>query len=462
MSAANRRFASLPAHDSLPLGRSGGPTTVDDQLSATTISSSEEQKESHSAVVSSVSMQRLPDAVVRYLAEEFLTDAETRHWSCTSFTHLRALRQYRVKSPVYLHTAVHVVTSSASAAGSDQLTPTRRFRIGALLNVIVPPRWDTEELTAAIGRLPHTVRRIFFDYKFNLPVEQLTLPSGLTTIQFDDDCEFDQPVANWKLPSTLTELDFGRYSYFNQSVDRLTLPDGLRILRFPAGFRLSMAKLRLPASLIEFHFDQLQKTVADLPRLPEGLEVLRLSDASLKYSRVDSKFNLSLDDLQLPSTITSLHLGISFNRPLDGLTLPTSLTELTFDRVGAFKQSLDDVRWPLGLLTLQLPDGWNQPVEHLCLPDSLTRLHFGKDFTHPLIWHHPPAGVTDLQLGTSWDRPPSELRLPPLLKEFTLPQLSTRRSATTRWSERTATEPNARISTVAADLPARSHITRSR
>lgn len=97
-------------------------------------------------------------------------------------------------------------------------------------------------------------------------------------------------------------------------------------------------------------------------RLPPSVECLEILE----------DFNLSLQHLHLPTTITRLVLGDSFNQPL--AHLPPALTEL---RLGVrFRESLKDVQWPSGLRRLELRRDHSYSLAGAVFPPSLQTLWF--------------------------------------------------------------------------------------
>jgi hypothetical protein len=132
---------------------------------------------------SSAHLSSLPAAVSRNIAEQFLTDVETRRWAWRTWTQLRALREYRIKAYVPLVSAVRL-SECADQPQALQPIPPHRCRIGVIINVSVPRMASPAEWIELVSSLPRSVKSIKFGLDFNSQVEQLTLPPALTSIDF--------------------------------------------------------------------------------------------------------------------------------------------------------------------------------------------------------------------------------------------------------------------------------------
>eukprot|EP00026_Physarum_polycephalum_P015445 Phypoly_transcript_16128.p1 GENE.Phypoly_transcript_16128~~Phypoly_transcript_16128.p1 ORF type:complete len:185 (+),score=28.93 Phypoly_transcript_16128:102-656(+) len=97
----------------------------------------------------------------------------------------------------------------------------------------------------------------------------------------------------------------------------------------------------------------------------------------------DNKYNLSLQDIFLPDSITHLHFGNSFDKQVNGY-LPPSLTHLSFG--DSFKSPVDF--WAQKQLThLTFGKKFNHPVDNL--PTSLTHLEIWCKNLTSLLPTHP-------------------------------------------------------------------------
>ena len=128
------------------------------------------------------------------------------------------------------------------------------------------------------------------------------------------------------------------------------------------------------------------------PILPFLLLLLLL----LPYSPLDqlahfclSDFDMSLETIFIPPTITRIVFGFKFNQPVDCL-LPPSLLHLTFGEIFNFPI----IHWPQQLSHLTFGYSFNSPVGNL--PPSVTHLIFGKKFNQPF---NPPPTLKLLFLG---------------------------------------------------------------
>lgn len=204
------------------------------------------------------------------------------------------------------------------------------------------------------------------------------------------------------LPSSVTRLSTHLVAHL--LLAGCLLPPRLRCLRLGPRFRSSLAGLVLPDSLEELDLvdSAWNQPAADLPMLPSNL--LRLA------------FSRSLQD--------SFPAGDANARPLQ---LPRTLTYLDVGR--NFTGSLQYVQFPRTLLSLHLG---NSSIEGVPLPPSLTQLWLGDVFEHSLRNWDPPASLTDFQLGEIWNLPCDQLKLPsgPAMRRFQFPRLFTGQSAT--------------------------------
>ena len=101
------------------------------------------------------------------------------------------------------------------------------------------------------------------------------------------------------------------------------------------------------------------------------------------------EFNLPLDTVFIPPTITHMAFSSDFNQPVD-CSLPPSLIHLTFGEL--FNSPI--THWPQKLTHLTFGSTFNSSVGNL--PKSITHLTFGEDFNQPF---NPPPALKLLYLG---------------------------------------------------------------
>ena len=178
--------------------------------------------------------------------------------------------------------------------------------------------------------------------------------------------------------------------------------------------------------------DQQNRETWSLRRCPrvirlEGLSSLRLLVwfRHLSELRFHHLFNELVLPSQLPTSLTTLWMGVFFNRPLEAGVFPERLrflqmsvqfnlpiaprvlphSLLILEMPGHFNQLINVGTLPPLLQRLLLGDHFNQPLLPDTLPSSLRSLSLGNSFNQPLIAGVLPAGLCSLSLGNSFNRP---------------------------------------------------------
>ncbi|KAM9978084.1 hypothetical protein ACTFIY_011849 [Dictyostelium cf. discoideum] len=193
------------------------------------------------------------------------------------------------------------------------------------------------------GYIPHNVENIEFNQIFNREIKAGSLPASVGSIKFGS--KFNQPLNGdfqlCVLPPNLTNLEFGLE--FNQSLTAAMLPSSLTCLKFGDNFNpplstSSMSALFLHTNLVSLEFGKQFKNVIPINTLPKSLKHLNLGgfndnlsiikdslDCTSLESLVLDNFNQYIKPADLPSTLTSLQLGITFDKPIGKDVLPNSL-----------------------------------------------------------------------------------------------------------------------------------------
>jgi len=206
-----------------------------------------------------------------------------------------------------------------------------------------------------VRHLPSETKRIFFEYSFNDPIDDLVLPQYLTHLTFG--ASFNQSIDNLKLPKMLIKLAFGYY--FNQSVDKLVLPESLTQLEFSRSgwFDQCIEKLKLPFSGSFTHLTlgyAFNKPITNL-HLPD----------SLTHLTFGHKFNHSVDNFRLPKSLKHLKFGTMFNKSLDHIIFPESMARLIMaSHINQFinEKNFSDASW---YQELQHPSYWSKFKQHI-------------------------------------------------------------------------------------------------
>ena len=167
-----------------------------------------------------------------------------------------------------------------------------------------------------LGRLPKSLERLTFGFRFNQSLERVNLPGNLQSLTFGD--SFNQGLERVTLPGNLQSLTFG--VGFNQSLERVTLPGNLQSLTFGYCFNQSLERVFLPGNLQSLTFGSMFNQGLERMTLPGNLQSLTLG----------SEFNHSLEHVTLPGNLQSLTFGDKFNQGFERVTLPGNLQSLTF------------------------------------------------------------------------------------------------------------------------------------
>ena len=182
---------------------------------------------------------------------------------------------------------------------------------------------------------------------------------------------------------------------------------------------------------------------------------------SLLKLRIDGNFDVPLQEVVWPASLTQIVLGNDFKRPVAGVVWPPFLQQLSF---GLFDQDIAEVAWPASLQKLsfgrfngrvsggvlppclrqlsfeyfnepiigvewppslqQLSFGssFDQPVVGVVWPTSLQRLSFGDQFNQPIVGVEWPYSLARLNLGLSFNKPITLVVWPTCLKVLALPR----------------------------------------
>ena len=311
----------------------------------------------------------LPQALLLWLVDRFLTDVDANAVARTHRYGLYVLRQYSIKRELAL--------AVAAQWPNNHTTHTEARRFGRVTAVKIkgdPSVNRTNTSTYTSSNMSDAV-----------PVQLLHEAHLISS-----------------LPSSVTLLS-------THLVDHLLLagcllPPRLRCLRFGPRFCSSLAGLALPDSLEELDLadSDCNQSAVDLSTLPSNLRRLAFS-----RWRQDSfpAGDVNVRPLQLPCTLTYLDVGRSFTGSLQYVEFPRSLVSLHLGR---------------------------SSIEGIPLPPSLTELWLSGGFKHPLRNWDPPASLTDFRLGMLWNLPCDQLKLPsgPAMRRFQFPRQFTGRPAT--------------------------------
>ncbi|KAN0021517.1 hypothetical protein ACTFIU_010117 [Dictyostelium citrinum] len=216
------------------------------------------------------------------------------------------------------------------------------------------------------GYIPHNVQNIEFNQIFNREIKPGALPASLRSLKFGG--KFNQPLnGNFQvcvLPPNLTNLEFGLE--FNQPLTASMLPTSLTSLKFGDNFNpplssSSMSALFLHTNLISLEFGKQFKNVIPVNTLPKTLKHLNLGgfddnlsiikdslDCTSLESLILDNFNQYLKPADLPSTLTSLHLGTTFDKPIGKDVLPNNLKVLEIKN-SKYSHQLHQINLPKSL-----------------------------------------------------------------------------------------------------------------
>lgn len=124
--------------------------------------------------------------------------------------------------------------------------------------------------------------------------------------------------------------------------------------------------------LILCRFNQIKAFHFYQPRKLSNVDKLPLNYPSVTHLKFDIDFNGTVDNNNLPSSLTHLIFGHSFDKPANNL--PPSLTHLTFGH--RFNQPVNFL--PLSLTHLQFKYYFNHPIDNLS--HKITHLKLGAKF----------------------------------------------------------------------------------
>jgi len=167
-----------------------------------------------------------------------------------------------------------------------------------------------------------------------------------------------------RLPNVLVLL-VGEFLRYREVVQLAGASSGLRadLRNVPVWEHVSITQLmKHPTAMGSFRSAWVYR-VEQLAHLP----------ASVRH--LYCMFNQSIDDVQLPSSITHLRFGFYFNQPIEKVQLPSSLTVLTFGF--SFNQPIEELALPSSLTCLMLGNYYRRPIEKLARPSSLRVLWVG-------------------------------------------------------------------------------------
>jgi len=130
--------------------------------------------------------------------------------------------------------------------------------------------------------------------------------------------------------------------------------------------------------------------------------------------------NKSIDNIQIPNSITEIAFGYIFNQPLDNFKFSPLITKITFKTWGTqgYNQRLDNVKFPTYLVELNL-ELYNLPLDNVKFPNSLTTLKLC-GFNQPLDNLKFPDSLTSLSLIGNFYQPLDNVKFPKSLKRLEL------------------------------------------
>ena len=388
----------------------------------------------------------MPDDLIAYTAQQFLTDDEVFVWARCSSILLRAMRSYRISRTVpllqllcrsegreLLPALEPELADFANPEYWPDWSPTFGERLFTLLTAALDdnllmrkllPAFQTDLAEIADPEFWPDWFPAFRERLFTILMARLAPPISIksdTNVSLPSGTEMTCRVVSRPLES-LYSAEIGRVT----CVEINTAPfwTDLIVTRFallPACVTSVKLKwyqgshpLRLSPSCTEL-------TIGCLIQTP-ALQDMELPESGLLHLVFDCAafFNESLDHLRLPFTLHTLHFGEKFNQSIENLQLPASLTDL---KLGSrdFNQPVERLKLPNGLRSLEFARHFNQSIERLELPPTLTYLHMGQLFNQPLVQWRPPASLTAFVLSDYWGLPSDQLRLPPALVKFSLP-----------------------------------------
>jgi hypothetical protein len=153
-------------------------------------------------------------------------------------------------------------------------------------------------LEIGYGSLPASVTHLRFGSHFNLDIKQITLPSGLRTLEFGN--AFNEYVM---LPPTLTKLTFG--CHFNISFENVVLPESLLELELGENYTKNLNDY-LPSQLRKLTFHGCFAQEVD--QLPQSVQELVL----LKTARFSGPCPTHLRRVQFKNLLFPMAEGSSF------------------------------------------------------------------------------------------------------------------------------------------------------
>ncbi|GAM20403.1 hypothetical protein SAMD00019534_035780 [Acytostelium subglobosum LB1] len=281
------------------------------------------------------------------------------------------------------------------------------------------------------GCLPEGLQSLELGNNYNHPLTPGVLPSSLTVLSTE---MFNQQLPSI-LPSGLTNISLGRG--YNTLLPPLSLPKGLLSLRLrnelynhpiyslPSSLtylsiRSSVQPIDLPPSLTELHLGYTFNNVIDKGYLPQSLKILSLTGC----------FNQPFEPDVLPSSLLELSIGYSYTHYIRVGVLPPLLNKLQFTSriynvleskaIPASLRSLalfhcPPTMFPLPQLTnLRVAKGTHFPIQSL--PSSITKLNILGDFNDPIT--STPNSLVSLSLSDNFNQPLAAGVFPPTLKDI--------------------------------------------
>lgn len=158
---------------------------------------------------------------------------------------------------------------------------------------------------------------IFFDEKFDSPIDKLVFPSSVTTIEFN--YEFTHPIENVVFPSSLDSLSIG--GYFSHSINNINVANNLKILK-----------------IYTHEYDK----VIDWDKFP-NIEVIGIPN------------NFMFENIVYPKKLSGLFLGSSVSIEINDMKLPDTLEGIIYSTYSVAQIDLKNTIFPSHLKILHLP-----------------------------------------------------------------------------------------------------------
>ncbi|KAN0033493.1 hypothetical protein ACTA71_007180 [Dictyostelium dimigraforme] len=253
--------------------------------------------------------------------------------------------------------------------------------------------------------IPNYITKLQFDNFFDQIIKPNLIPNSVISIKFGT--IFNSSIETNSLPSNLNSIIFGG-NCFNQKFDFSDLEKLETIIFKHYGFNIPLETCKLPPNLTSLAFDR----CFNRP-IPVGY-FLKFPLKSLAFGGYD----WPIKDQTLPSTLTSLNLGVSshlgsfinslpqletfvlgsrFNGKLEIGQLPNSIKTLSLP---GYNKTIDKDVLPSNLISITFGNLYNQPFENNTLPSSLTFLDLGKHFNQKFNIGTLPNSITFLSLAS--------------------------------------------------------------